>query len=56
MQGNRTDTEQARDQGVASGQAVSGSLEHCPYDEFKDPILRAIWQDAFVTARLYGFP
>jgi hypothetical protein len=43
----------ARDEGSAMAAEPDGSLDRCPYDEQQDPILRAIWQDAFVTARLY---
>jgi hypothetical protein len=46
--------EQARDDGVVAGMEPSISLDHCPYDECEDPILWAIWQDVFVTSRLYG--
>jgi hypothetical protein len=46
--------EQARNDGVAAGLEPSISLDHCPYDECEDPILRAIWQNGFVTSRLYG--
>jgi hypothetical protein len=54
MQTPSSAPEQARDDGVAAGMEPSISLDHCPYDEREDPILRAIWQDAFVTSRLYG--
>jgi len=54
MQGIFSASEQARDDGIAAGKEPSGSLDHCPYDECEDPILRAIWQNAFVTSRLYG--
>jgi hypothetical protein len=46
--------EQARDGGAAAGMEPTISLDQCPYDECEDPILRAIWQNAFVTSRLYG--
>jgi hypothetical protein len=54
MQSASSAPEQARDDGVAAGMEPSISLDHCPYDECEDPILRAIWQNAFVTSRLYG--
>jgi hypothetical protein len=44
----------AREEGSAAARAPDGSLDQCPYNEQQDPILRANWQDAFVTARLYG--
>jgi hypothetical protein len=44
----------ARNEGLAAAKNREGRLEHCPYDEVRNPVLRAIWQDAFVTARLYG--
>ena len=44
----------ARAEGLAAGKDREGRLELCPYDEAQTPVLRAIWQDAFVTARLYG--
>ena len=44
----------ARVEGLAAGKDPEGSLAHCPYDEQHTLFLRAIWQDAFVTARLYG--
>lgn len=34
--------------------AKASSLEECPYNEDKDPVLRAMWQDGFVTSKLYG--
>jgi hypothetical protein len=43
----------AREEGSAAAHAPDGNLDQCPYDE-QEPILRANWQDAFVTARLYG--
>jgi hypothetical protein len=54
IQSTSSAPEQARDDGVAAGMEPSISLDHCPYDEYEDPILRAIWQDAFITSRLYG--
>jgi hypothetical protein len=54
MQSTSSAPERARDDGVAAGMEPSISLDHCPYDECEEPILRAIWQDAFVTSRLYG--
>jgi hypothetical protein len=44
----------AQAEGLAAGKAKEGRLEHCPYDEAQTPVLRAIWQNAFITARLYG--
>lgn len=44
----------ARAEGAAAGKDREARLELCPYDEAQSPVLRAIWQDAFVTARLYG--
>lgn len=52
--GKSNASEQAHVDGVAAGKEPEGRLEHCPYDECTDPILRAIWQNAFVTSRLYG--
>jgi hypothetical protein len=44
----------AREEGSAAAHAPDGNLDQCPYNEQQNPILRANWQDAFVTARLYG--
>ena len=44
----------AQAEGLAAGKEKEGRLEHCPYDEAQTPVLRAIWQNAFITARLYG--
>jgi len=44
----------AQTEGLAAGKEKEGRLEHCPYDEAQTPVLRAIWQNAFITARLYG--
>jgi hypothetical protein len=44
----------AREEGRAAAHAPGGNLDQCPYNEQQNPILRANWQDAFVTARLYG--
>jgi hypothetical protein len=46
--------EKARDDGAATGCKESTTLDLCPYKEEQDPVLRALWQDAFVTARHYG--
>lgn len=43
-----SDCEQAKSAG-----AKAASLDECPYSADQDPLLRAIWQDAFVTAKLY---
>ena len=44
----------ARNEGITAGSDPAGQLAHCPYDEQREPLLRAIWQDAFATSRLYG--
>lgn len=44
----------AREEGSAAAHEPDGNLDQCPYNEQQDSILRANWQDAFVTARLYG--
>jgi len=51
---NTSTSPTARVEGLAAGKDTEGRLEHCPYDEDQTPVLRAIWQNAFVTARLYG--
>jgi len=33
--------------------AKAASLDDCPYSSERDPLLWAIWQDAFVTEKLY---
>jgi hypothetical protein len=49
-----TTSSTAQTEGLAAGKTLEGRLEQCPYDEAQSPVLRAIWQNAFVTARLYG--
>ena len=49
-----TPCEQASAEGTETGNKKSGSLEHCPYTEEHDPVLRALWQNAFVATRLYN--
>jgi len=49
-----SEAEIARNEGVAASNDPDGQLDHCPYDEQRQPLLRAIWQDAFTTSRLYG--
>ena len=44
----------ARNEGISASKDPASQLDHCPYDEQREPLLRAIWQDAFATARLYG--
>jgi hypothetical protein len=51
---NDAECRRAREEGSAAAHAPDGSLDQCPYNEQQDPILMANWQDAFVTARLYG--
>ena len=34
--------------------AKASNLDECPYNENNDPVLRAMWQDGFVTSKLYG--
>lgn len=46
--------ETAKNKGAATGRLREGRLDHCPYYEPEHAILRAIWTNAFVTARLYG--
>lgn len=45
---------QASAEGTEAGNKKSGSLDYCPYTEEHDPVLRALWQNAFVTAGLYN--
>lgn len=49
-----SEAEIARNEGVAASNDPDGQLDHCPYDEQRQLLLRAIWQDAFATSRLYG--
>lgn len=54
MDGISREAENARNRGIAESRDPDGSLDRCPYDEQGEPLLRAIWQDAFATAKLYG--
>lgn len=48
------EVEIARSEGISASKDPASQLDHCPYDEQREPLLRAIWQDAFATSRLYG--
>jgi len=44
----------ARNDGRIAASDPVAYLALCPYDEIRDPVLRAMWQDGFVVTRLYG--
>lgn len=43
----------ARNDGRIAASDPVAHLALCPYDEIRDPVLRAMWQDGFVVTRLY---
>lgn len=53
MDGISLEAENARNEGKAASRDPAGQLDHYPYDEQREPLLRAIWQDAFATSKLY---
>ncbi|RYF22516.1 MAG: hypothetical protein EOO77_03930 [Oxalobacteraceae bacterium] len=54
MQGMVDAADRARNEGVVTSRDPAGRLDHCPYGEHQDPVLRAVWQDAFAASKLYG--
>ena len=46
--------ERARTAGVNAASSEKLGYDDCPYDEDHEPILRAMWQDGFLTTKLYG--
>lgn len=46
--------EKARAAGVKAASSDNLGYDDCPYDGNDELILRAIWQDGFLTTKLYG--
>jgi hypothetical protein len=46
--------ERARTAGANAASSEKLGYDDCPYDEDHEPILRAMWQDGFLTTKLYG--
>lgn len=46
--------ERARAAGASAASSDKLGYDDCPYDEGLEPILRALWQDGFVSTKLYG--
>ena len=46
--------ESARAAGANAASNEKLGYDDCPYDEDHEPVLRAMWQDGFLTTKLYG--
>ena len=46
--------ERARTAGASAASSENLGYDDCPYDADNEPILRAMWQDGFLTTKLYG--
>jgi hypothetical protein len=46
--------ERARTAGANAASSEKLGYDDCPYDEDHETILRAMWQDGFLTTKLYG--
>ena len=52
--GHGLEYERARAAGANAASNEQLGYDDCPYDEDHEPVLRAMWQDGFLTTKLYG--
>lgn len=54
MRDNDLEYTRARSAGAAAASTGKLQYDDCPYGEAREPILRAMWQDGFLTTKLSG--